>query len=214
MIRTRRTASPSMRGSSPKRPRPMTTSYPRSAGTGTTRGSARSPVVIVGLLARVSSQCRRDDRCDLPRATPVGVDPDGGEPLVHRATALHQLRPLRARVTEEQRACRVESDPWSGMRERDVEKDDSPATRSVLGKLRRALGIENRSAAEGQDAVVLAQSSIDGRPLELPETVLALGHKDLGDGRARDHLDVGVRVPPRALESVSYTHLTLPTILR
>src|SRR5450759_5491547 len=142
--------------SSPKRPRPMTTSYPRSACTGTTTGASRSPVVMVGLLARVSSQCRRDDRCDLPRATPVGVDPDGGQPLVHRATALHQLSPLRARVTEEQRACRVEPDPWSGMRERDVEKDDSPAIRAVRGDLGLALRVENRSATEGQDAFVLA----------------------------------------------------------
>ena len=138
------------------------------------------------VIAERPRRSRRRPR--LGRAA-VGVDHVGGDRLVDRRALVEQRLDPAADVAEQQRPRGAEADPLHRVGEADPQEDHGVAGQQLAGGR-----VEDRAAAERQDAVVGGQRLGHRLALEVAEVRLAGLHEDVGDRAPLRGLDVGVGV--------------------
>src|SRR5579875_3967728 len=198
---TRRTTSGTRVSSWASTPRPMRTSYGASPPTRTTwvigspagsQSAGCRPMASPG--ARSSVLLAHRDQCgdlvrDLVRRPAGRADGVGGGLLVQRLAGVHQGAELSPRIAEEERTVPIETDPPDRLAELHLEIDHR-----VVGEQGSGIVVQDRTAAEGEDAGVGGEPVRHDGLLQLPERRLAVSEKDLRNPLPRplfDHV-VGV----------------------
>src|SRR6478609_10909004 len=183
---TRCTPTPSTCGSRSARSCPITTSY----GVWPSTCSTVSFFFFISPPSRpIPGQCRIDLPGDILGGATVRVHDDRCHRLVDRGALVEQRLDLAPDVAEQQRSRRTQPHALHGVGQPDPQEDDLVADQELAGA-----GVEHRSPAQRQDAVVGGQRRGDRLALQAPELGLAGVHEDVGDRAALGRLDVLVGV--------------------